>query len=417
MAEAATFTRDSLVDYEKKPQKQIDDKVSPFRGATPAKSATAADVAVAVVAGDNDQSRILDIAPGAEPDASVADDSPVVDEDGTIGDPTVSGEGTSDEQPDPSAGTVDPDDVADPNADLTGTVGEEEPVAQAPAKGSAQERIVELNDRLEGAMVFGKSMQEMLKDQLAENARLRAGTATAPAPAAAAPPVVEEEVAGPMPRMTDPDVGFDDDKYQEKMQEWSRKNARVEARAMFREMTGASEAQRLNADVNAKVDAYTKEHPEFTDVVANNPTLKANPLAPAAGLAVLRSPYTAELLMRFGQDLPFAIRVSKMNPEQQLLMIGEMVGEVKAEKASSKKPAGGSAPAKPGNPAPGNGAKPVPRKSISQAPPPPRPTSGGGRPASRDILDPNMSMDEFVRQHRQGKQSARESNRQARGLK
>lgn len=405
------FTRDELAAYEKAPQKQIDDTVSPFRGATPAAVADPAAVA-AVTAGQN-----LDATPGGTPQgdaAPVVDDSPVVDEEGSAtGDPTVSGEGTSDEPPASSPGTVDPGNEADPNADLTGTAGEE-PVAPAPAKGSAQERIVELNDRLEGAMVFGKGMQEMLKEQIKENERLRAasGTATAvPAPV----PVVEED-PGPMPSMSDPDVVFDDDKYREKMAKWVKANGRAEARAMFQQLTGATEVQRLEADVNAKVEAYIKEDPEFIDVVTKNPVLKANQLAPEAGNAVARSPYTAEILMKFGRDLPFAIRVAKMPVAQQLVVIGEMIAEVKAEKkAAGTKPAN-PAPPKNGNPAPGGGAKPAPRKSISQAPPPPRPTPAAGR-TQFNPLDPSTSMDDFVRDHRKGKQSAREANRQARGLK
>ena len=111
-----------LAAYEKGPQTKISDKANPFRGATPARAADAA--AVAAVAAGN-----IDATPGGAPVQAVADsdsltdDAPVVDEDGTLGDPTDSGEGTSDEQlPDSSTGTVDPSDEPDPNADLTGEV-------------------------------------------------------------------------------------------------------------------------------------------------------------------------------------------------------------------------------------------------------------------------------------------------------
>ena len=125
------FSRDDLKKYESQTQKQIDDKVSPFRGATPAKAADAA--AVAAVASGH-----VDATPGGAPRAQVQavtdDNSPFVDEDGTLGDPTDSGEGTSDGTSDSSTDLVGHGDDADPNADLAGeppVEGEGEP---APAK-------------------------------------------------------------------------------------------------------------------------------------------------------------------------------------------------------------------------------------------------------------------------------------------
>jgi hypothetical protein len=405
------FTRDDLAAYEKQPAKVISDKVSPFRGATPARAADAA--AVAAVASGN-----VDATPGGAPraqaQAAPADDAPVVDEDGSLGDPTDSGEGTSDAQSDSSTDLVGHGDAADPNADLTGdapTEGGDEPV---PAKGSARERIVELNDNLEGTKIFARSMQETAKTLAEQNAILRAqldGTS----PAAAVPaPRVENDAPGPMPDMSDEDVQFDNDKYREKMAKWSKANARAEARAMFQEMTGATQAQQLVVEVNTKVEAYKQEHPEFEEIVTNNKTLKANQLAPIAGLRVAKSPYTAEILMHFGNDVPYAVRVAKMSPDEQLMEIGEIVAGIKA----AKKAAGTNG----ANPVPRNGqttrqtgAQPA-RKSITNAPPPPRPTPAAGRPAARDVLDPNISMDDFVRQHRTGKQADRAQNRKQRGL-
>jgi hypothetical protein len=422
MAES-TFSRDSLSEYEKGPQVKVSDKVNPFRGAKPAQAADAAAVA-AVASGQN-----LDATPGGAPAAAAAapdvsaDDPPVVDEDGTLGDPTESGEGTLDEPADPSPAIDDPDVVADPAADLTG--GEpvvEEPVAQAPAKGSAQERIVELVDRLEGTTIFAKSMQDQLKATLEENARLRAGAPASVAvpPAARAPtPPVAEEVAGPMPSMADPDIAYDDDKYREKMTEWSKKNARIAAREAIREMSGVTEAQRVASEVDAKVDAYAKDHPEFKETVIDNQVLKANQLHPIAGQAVAKSPYTAELLMKFGQDPAFAIRVAKMSPDQQLMTVGELVADIKAEKkaaATSNPNPKPPVPSKTRNPAPQGGAKPVPQKSISNAPPPPRPTVGGGRVGQFNPLEPNTTMADFVAEHRKGKEAARAANRRQRGL-
>src|SRR5271170_5679554 len=169
------FTRDDLDKYEKQTQKQIDDKVNPFRGATPARAADAASIA-AVAAGQ------VDATPGGSAAAAASDplvdeDAPIVDEDGTLGDQTDSGEGTSDENAGTSTADVELSDDTDPNQDLTGEQGGDEapPARPAPKKGSAEERIVELNDLLEGTKIFGKHMQGQLKDALSELERLKGG--------------------------------------------------------------------------------------------------------------------------------------------------------------------------------------------------------------------------------------------------
>src|ERR1700735_217563 len=93
------FTRDDLENYEKQTQKQIDDKVNPFRGATPARAADPA--AIAAVAAGQNVDATGDSAVSAAKETP-ADDAPIVDESGTLGDPTDSGEGTSDDNADSS---------------------------------------------------------------------------------------------------------------------------------------------------------------------------------------------------------------------------------------------------------------------------------------------------------------------------
>jgi hypothetical protein len=404
------FTRDDLEKYEKGPQKQVDDKLSPFRGATPARAADAAAIA-AVQAGQ------IDATPGGAPAAAVAttdplvDDSPVVDEDGTLGDPTDSGEGTSDVQTEESsASAVDPGDETDPNTDLTGgETTEEEVVAQpAPKKGSAAERIVEVLDLAEGYKVFGKTMQEQLLAANAELARLRAfgGTTTA---AVVAPPVVDKDE--PMPDMADADVAYDNDKYREKMAKWVKTQGRIEARRALREEQGVSTATRVRQDVESKCEAFAKDHPDFKTVVTDNPVLRENQLSVDAGAMVTQSEYTADILYMFGQDTPLAIRVAKMTPAQQGAEIGRMIDKIVASKSKGKTVTTAKTTA-----TPQAGAKPVATKSITKAPPPPAATRAAGRATARDPLDPSTSMDEFARQHRAAKESGRSANRKMRGL-
>jgi hypothetical protein len=400
------FTRDDLENYEKGPQKQVDDKLNPFRGATPARAADAAAVA-AVAAGQN-----VDATPGgsaserAAPESLVDDDAPIVDEDGTLGDQTDSGEGTSDEAAESSTADVELSDETDPNQDLTGEVEEVEasPARPAPKKGSAEERIVELNDYLEGTKIFGKHMQDQLKDALSEIERLKNGGKPATAQTAAvAPPVEKDE---PMPDLSDADIAFDNDKYRAKMEKWIDDRADKRAERKLRELTGASEQASRRAQVEAKIQEFAKTHKDYEAVVTKNPVLAANQLAFDAGAAVAQSEHVARLLYDFGKDTALAVRTAKQTPAQQLVTIGKMIAKIEAEATSATPVKNGSKP----------NAQPGQKKSITQAPPPPRATVAGGRAGERTVVDPNMSMDEFARRHRGGKQSAREQHRKMRGL-
>jgi hypothetical protein len=397
------FSREDLEKYESQTQKQIDDKVNPFRGATPARAADAAAVA-AVAAGQNVDATPGGSAAAAASDPLVDEDSPIVDEDGTLGDPTDSGEGTSDDTADSSTAFVDPSDETDPNTDLTGEEGVEEaaPARPAPKKGSAEERIVELNDLLEGTKIFGKHMQDQLKNALAELERLKAGgkPTAAQTDAASAPPVVEDE---PMPDLADPDIAFDNDKYRAKMQKWTKKQAAIAAREIVREMSGQNEAVQRRAIVEKRIEEFAKTHKDYESVVTKNPVLAAHQLCPDAGAAVAQSEHVGRILYEFGKDTALAIRTAKQSPAQQCITIGKLIAKIEAEGATSKN---SSRP----------DAQTGQKKSITKAPPPPTPTKGGGRAVTRDPTDPNMSVEEFARQHRAGKQSARDSARKMRGL-
>jgi hypothetical protein len=399
------FSREDLENYEKQPQKAVDDKLNPFRGATPARAADASAVA-AVAAGQTDATPGGSVTKNAATESLVDDDAPIVDEDGTLGDQTDSGEGTSDENADTSTADVELSDETDPNTDLTGEdEGVEAPSARpAPKKGSAEERIVELNDLLEGTKIFGKHMQGQLKDALSELERLKGGgkPTASQAASAVAPPVVED---APMPDLADEDIAFDNDKYRAKMQKWSKDQARIAARELIREMNGQDEAVKRRAAVEQKIEEFAKTHKDYTAVVTKNPVLAQNQLCPDAGIAVAQSDHVARILYEFGKDTALAIRTAKQSPAQQCVTIGKMIAKIEAETSSGSKQNSSQPDAKSGQ-----------KKSITQAPPPMRATTAGGRANERDIVDPNMSMDEFARRHRGSKQSARETARKGRGL-
>jgi hypothetical protein len=397
------FSRDDLTAYEKQPQTQVADSLAHvMKGATPAKAADPAAVA-ALAAGKTDAT------PAANAGNNSADD-PSGDE-VESGDQTGTGDGTSDDNADSSTASAERSGESEASGENDEHAGEEAQAArQAPKKGSAAERIQELLDLTEGYKEYGQLKDSALKEALAELARVKAGNGTsAPTKTEAEAPPVEDE---PMPDLSDPDVNFDTDKLRVKTQKWIKQQAKAEATAIVNNITGKTAVAKLEAEVNAKVAEFSKTHPDFDKVVNKNPVLIANQLTPEASLAVAQSEYAADILYAFGQDPTYAVRVAKQTTAQQLKELGKLEAKIEAAKAvaaaTTTQPDKGQQPA--------GGAKPAKQKSLTQAPPPPTPTRAAGRPTEREETDPNLSMDDFAKRHRERKQVARAASRKARGL-
>ena len=388
---ADTFTRDSLSAYEKAPQTQVADTNNPFAGARPAGVADPAAVA-AVQSGQTDATPAAQA--GRRAAATPSGDSEVV----ITEDQPAAGDGTSDLTEDQSTSTDDLGVVSDTSND-DDLVGE--PIKPAPKKGSAAERIVEVLDLAEGYKEYGKLKEKQVAELQAELEQLRSGRTT-PAATTASDDVAPPVKVGPMPTISDPDINYDEEKLRQKMEAWIDARADQRVATRMQKMSAQQEQSRLRESVNAKVSAYAAEHPDFETVALKNPVLVKNQLAEVASLAVARSPHTAEILHAFGKDTDTAVRIAKLAPDAQLLEIGRIIGEIERAKASDKTPQ--------------SGAKPGAKKSITQAPPPPKATPAAGRAQQRDVLDPNMGMEEFARQHRAAKQADRQQARKMRGL-
>jgi hypothetical protein len=367
MADTNTFSRESLATYEKQTptETNIDEQAS---------QKPAADEA-ATPSGDEGES---------------------VDQSGT-------GDGTSDEQADPSPASDEPsvESETDGKGEEEAT-GEEAAPAPPPKKGSAAARIQELLDLTEGYKLYGKQKETQLAEAQAEIERLRKGSGTPPSKTDA-PTAPQSEKDEPMPRLEDPDINFDTDKLEVKMRKWIRSEAAKAATPAAAKVIETNnltiEQQKVATAFNTRLETFAKDHPDFEKVVLKNPVLNANQLSKEASAVMVRSPLSADLMYFFGNNTDEAIRIAKLPPEEQLVELGSIIAQVKVTKTSGQ-------PAPKGE-KPGAGAKPAAKKSLSQAPPPPSPTKGGGRAQGRDATDPAMDMDEFARQHREGKQARR----------
>lgn len=390
----ADFSRDDIDSYEKRPQKQVDEKTwhkNFMEGSTPGGVADpAAAAADATPPGKKGAAAATEETPDFVVDESV--DQPVVDE------------GTSDDTVDSSTTEeiVEPSDETD-----TSVAGEEstdeDPSAQAPPKkGSAAARLQELlqerrdeRDLMDGYKEFGRLKAEEAAALRAE-LEARNGGNTAAAPARTEPDLADQ----PMPKLTDPDVNFDQDELDSKMEKWqAAREARIEDR-VIRKVTGQSAQAELNRAVNSKLDAFEEANPGFKKKIGNQ-TLIKNQLAQPASLVIARSPFTADILNYFGDNLEDAVRIAKLDPQEQLVEVGEIVATIKAAKRTNT-----ANPSKTGKapvPAANAGAK----KSQTKAPPPPSATRAAGRTQTRDVTDPSMEMDDFAAKHREGLRGAR----------
>lgn len=401
-----TFTRDDIAAYEKQPQKSVADTLEHvLKGATPALVADPATVA-AVAAGKTDAT------PAAKAGNNSVDD-PSGDEVDSV-DQSVTGDGTSDDTADSSTASAERSGESETSEEGGESAGEEAQAArQPPKKGSAAERIQELLDLTEGYKEYGQLKDSALKEALAELARLKAGNgAGTPDKKTSEAPLVEDD---PMPDLTDPDINFDTDKLRAKTQKWVDDRIAKGTQRVVKEITGQSAKEKLEADVNTKIAAFSQTHKDYDKVVTKNPVLIANQLSPVASLELAQSEHVADMLYEFGKDPAFAIRVAKMNPAQQIKAIGRLEATIEARKEAEKE-AAATSQSKDGQQTPAGGAKPPKQKSLTQAPPPPTPTRAAGRPTEREETDPNLSMDDFAKRHREKKQVARAASRKARGL-
>jgi uncharacterized small protein (DUF1192 family) len=390
------FTREEMAAYEAKPQLVVPD---PVLNASPA-----------AVAQETSQET-----PAAEAESSTAEAS----------DQTESGDETSDETEATSTSSA-----TDDESEVGETEGEQaegdESEAEASAEGEestdqptkpisrASKRIQELNskkveaeDLAEGYKEFGRLAQEQLKRAQEEIDRLKAGTGK---PAATKPaPETQEPKLGPMPKLTDPEINFDPDILAEKTAEWVEKKIKLGVSETLQQTTKQaaekSEAQKVVDTFTSRIEDFKKDHKDW-DTKVKNPALPR--LHPAAQAIIVKAALGPAITYHLGSNLEEAQRIAALEPEEQAAEIGAIRAEL-AKEAKAK-------PAANAGKDPVTGAKPVTKKSVSQAPPPPTPVPAGKRSAERDATDPTMDMDNFARKHREGKNNARLASRRLRGL-
>lgn len=295
--------------------------------------------------------------------------------------------------------------AADP--DSSPADGDDEPAE--PASGSRHvpyDRFQEVVDQRNAYKKFGEYMQE----------QLAAARGTASTPAATATPAPAEPAAAEEPIPTLEQFDFDPVAHGKAVAAWVKKQVKTGVEQELSTRETAQTAQQIKAAFDARVDAFKKANPNSNyDVVVKNPNLPQP--SQKAALAILKSENGPAIVHYLGTHPDIATRLANKPVEDQLVEIGQIEARI-TQPAPAPKPA-----AKPGaKPAANAGAKPnttpegqpVRTRTVSKAPPPPRPVSSGTTSTQRSALDPNLSMADFVAMERQNKMNQRQARQQMR---
>lgn len=349
---------------------------------------------------------MVEVSPGT---VEVAADPKPVEETPATEEATPATEGA--DADDTAEGGSSADDVEGDPATPSGEQGAETDL-NAPPKGSARARIMELVDQRDSYKKFGTIAEQEIARLREENAALK-GTkpATAAAPTEETPAAETTTSADDKPPSPDdPDVQYDPVKLQEKNAKWIK--AQIDkgveagvARALTTKDTQTAQTAAREA-FDKRVEAFEKtpEGKDFRKRVAN-PELPQ--LAPVARVLIGRAADGPALLNVLASDVALAKEVAALPPEDQVMRIGEIRAELKLKAKAA--PAETST-----TPAPGT--KPVVKpKTVSSAPPPPTRVPSGSSPSTvKSLTDPSLSMEEFVKRDREEQAAARKAKRDAR---
>lgn len=256
---------------------------------------------------------------------------------------------------------------ANPEGDNTPNTNEAAP--DGATRSRAQERITELVDERNAVKEYNKYLQSKVDELLRMQATKSAPEST-PAPAPQADPVAD------IPTLETAD--FDPVKLSKMQSEWMQKQVAAQVKEAVKGLETNRNQVELRQAFTQRVDSFKKSTPDF-DLIMSNPALPA--LAPEAATVVVRSENGPAIAYHLAKNPDVATRVSKMDAMSQAVAIGRIEEQITRD-AQSKEPSKVVTPA------------PVKVASVSKAPPPPKPVSGGTSPVQKDMAQ--MSMEEWV---------------------
>lgn len=350
------FSRDDVAAYEKQPVKDAPNTLAHAFGKADAATVSAPPAAT------------------TQASAAEASSAPVAE---SV--PAESGDVSSAVDPAAESATAPAESEGGSNEPATTT----EPAAPA-SKTIPYERFQEVIEERNALKKYGEMLFErfeaLQKQPVAETA---APASQTPAPA----PATEPELLPP----TLASVNYDEAAYQKEMAKWAQKVSERTAVAVTSRAQAQLTAETIRNTYNEREAAFAEKNPNFK-VVTQVPLPK---FAPDTAHTILTDANGPAVVYHLAQHPDEAVRLSRMTPSQQLVRLGQILGQVLAAPA-----------AKPGTKTPA----PTPR-TVTKAPPPPKPNPAGSAPVQSG-MPPRM--EDFAAQERARKVAEREQRQRMR---
>lgn len=276
--------------------------------------------------------------------------------------------------------------ATDDNPEVENTPEGEE-LADGKPRSRAQERIEELVAERNALRKYGEYLLSQVGD-------LRKSGTKEPVQESRPAPVESSDDVAP----TLESVDFDPIKLNKMQNEWIQRQVSKQVKSALSQMEVSRSEASVRQAFDQKTAEFRKNTPDFDTVLAN-PALPQ--LAPKAAREVIRSEIGPDIAYHLGKNPDLAIRISRMDPDDQAVAIGRLEGQL--SKTTQKEPSKDT-------------KAPVKVASVTKAPPPLKPVSGGTAPVTKTMSD--MSMEEWVSHERgrkiadrQAKQKLRQSMR------
>ena len=232
-----------------------------------------------------------------------------------------------------------------------------------PGRSRAQERIEELVAERNALRKYGEYLLSQVEGQRK------------------APPKVEQE-STPATQTEDvpptlENAEFDPVKLNKLQNEWIQRQVDKRVQAAVQQVESRQSEVAIRQAFEQRTVEFRKTAPDF-DVVISNPALPQ--LDKDAARAVIKSENGPAIAYHLAKNPDLAARIARMDPYSQGQAIGRIEGQLLAKEVTQKEPSKETKPVKP--------------VSVTKAPPPPKPVSGGTSPVQKDSA--LMSMEEWV---------------------
>lgn len=260
------------------------------------------------------------------------------------------------------------------------TASESDTEQEAPhgGKGSARERIQELIDERNSLRKYSEYLLEQAK-------------ALQSKPQAPAQVVDKADKADPRPTMAE--FNFDADAFAKALGEWTERDIdrKVNAKVAGIEVQRSEAA--LREQFLQRAAAFQAKTPDY-DLVLNNPALPA--MDDRTITLLFKSEMGPQIAYHLAKNPDLATRISKMDREGQAIAVGRLEAQLTQPAAK---------------PVAKTSTVPV-KRTVSQAPPPPKPVSSGTSVAEKP--QELLTMQEFAARERQRKLQDMENKRKMR---